>query len=44
MKNVLYFTEKASMFLEIFRFLYFSQPFFFPLSVIVEFIGDADRR
>ena len=34
MKNIFYFIQKALSVLEIFRFLYFRLPLFFPLSAI----------
>ena len=41
-KNAFYFTKKAIFVLEIFKFLYFSLPYFFLLLAITEFIGNAD--
>ena len=42
-KVILYLTEKFPLFLNVFKFLYFSLPLFFPLLAITE-LGEADWR
>ena len=41
MENAFCFTQKALYVFQVFKYLYFRLPFFFPVSATTEFIGET---
>ena len=41
MENAFCFTQKALYVFQVFKYLYFRLPFFFPVSATTEFVGET---